>query len=149
MCLIVDANRFGDFLDEDAPDSQPIWDWLKRRGGCLVLGGSKYQTEIEKSPHTVARFAELKRSGRVASVPSSAVDARHVELEASGALRSDDPHVIALAAVSGARTLYSFDDALIDDFRDKKLIDEPRGKVYKRAEHRHLLGHTRGCRRPV
>ena len=58
------------------------------------------------------------------------VNARTEELQAEAALRSDDPHVIALAQVSGSRLLYSNDRALQQDFRDKALIDNPRGSVY-------------------
>ena len=44
--------------------------------------------------------------------------------------RSNDQHIIALAHVGGARLLYSNDGDLHDDFDDKGLIDNPRGKVY-------------------
>ena len=47
-----------------------------------------------------------------------------------GAVKSDDPHIIALAQVSGARLLYSNDKSLQQDFKNKDLINNPRGKVY-------------------
>ena len=60
--------------------------------------------------------------------------------------KSDDHHVIALAQLSGARLLYSNDSALHDDFGNKSLIDQPRGRIYSTKEsstfrnvHRHLL----------
>ena len=57
----------------------------------------------------------------------------------SGEITSDDPHVLALARVSGARLLYTKDNALIRDFKDKKFIDQPRGKVYTRKTNEDLL----------
>ena len=51
-------------------------------------------------------------------------------LEKKGLCISDDPHVIALARISGARLLCSNDKDLQQDFGTKNLIDRPRGKVY-------------------
>ena len=47
-----------------------------------------------------------------------------------GGYTSDDPHLLALAQVSGARLLYSNDSDLQDDFKNRRLIDNPRGRVY-------------------
>ena len=44
--------------------------------------------------------------------------------------QSDDPHILALAVVSGARLLYSNDRLLQHDFKNPALINQPRGKVY-------------------
>lgn len=49
-------------------------------------------------------------------------------------LTSNDPHVIALADVSGARILYSNDENLRDDFRNSVLVSSPRGKLYPTGE---------------
>ena len=45
---------------------------------------------------------------------------------------SNDFHIIALAQLAGARMLYSRDRELHQDFRNSKLVDRPRGKVYPR-----------------
>ena len=50
-------------------------------------------------------------------VNKSDVDARTEQIQSEGAIRSDDPHVIALAQVSGARLLYSNDGNLQQDFK--------------------------------
>ena len=64
----------------------------------------------------------------------SNVDAKTQELLNQGLYTSNDPHVLALAIVSGARLLYSNDADLQQDFKDKRLIDKPRGKVYSTRE---------------
>ncbi len=58
------------------------------------------------------------------------MDEREEKLLQEETCRSNDTHVIALAQISGARLLYSNDMALHKDFRNKSLIDKPRGKVY-------------------
>ena len=67
---------------------------------------------------------------------------------------SDDQHIIALAQISGARLLYSHDGDLQEDFRNKELIDRPRGKVYSTKKtknftsaHRGLLGRQDLCQK--
>ena len=53
--------------------------------------------------------------------------------------KSNDLHVIALARISGARLLYSDDKKLRKDFKNKHLVNSPRGKVYSKEDHQHLL----------
>lgn len=64
------------------------------------------------------------------TVDEREVEARTQQIEREGIIKSDDPHVLALAQVSGARLLYSNDQDLSDDFRDRRFIDSPQGKVY-------------------
>ena len=75
-----------------------------------------------------AREAQL--AGRLRTTNRDAVTARTNEIEREGRHQSDDPHVLALAQISGARLLYTNDRALQRDFNNHRLIDEPRGKVY-------------------
>jgi hypothetical protein len=51
----------------------------------------------------------------------------------------DDEHIIALALVSRARLLCSNDQNLVEDFTNRKIINKPRGKVYKNSKHKHLI----------
>lgn len=66
--------------------------------------------------------------------------------------QSNDIHIIALARVSGARLLFSNDTALHKDFRNKDLIDQPRGKVFSTLKskqftkaHKYLLENRNLC----
>ena len=76
----------------------------------------------------------------------SEVDARTEQIQNEGSCTSDDPHVIALAQVSRARLLYSNDGDLQKDFKNKRLIDQPRGKVYSTIKNKKLLGRKDLCR---
>ena len=68
--------------------------------------------------------------GSVRDTPDRQVDDEARALASSEDLRSNDRHVLALARLSGARLLYSRDEALRDDFRNVKLLAGPRGKLY-------------------
>ena len=92
-------------------------------------------------------------AGRITLLNDDAVDGKARELEQQNACRSDDEHVIAVAQLGGARLLYSNDSDLQDDFRDKALIDQPRGKVYSTTDrdvltraHQRLLANRNLCR---
>ena len=58
------------------------------------------------------------------------VDRETTDLENNWRGKSDDEHVIALARVSKARVLYAHDSGLRDDFRNRALVSNPRGRLY-------------------
>lgn len=141
MCIIVDANKLGTFLaDPPDVDSEPIHRWLTRRSakGVLVYStGGKFNDELGRKARQ--KLAVYVQAGRARLVSPNRVADDANRLQASGRLRSDDAHVLALARASGARLLYTADAALIDDFKDRDLIDKPRGKIYSNAGNSNLL----------
>lgn len=150
MCAIVDANVAREVFSHDRPDAgAEFFKWINREGRRLVTGG-KLLEELERtSAREWVRQAMI--AGRIRTEDDSEVDTRATELR--DFCISDDPHVIALAQVSGARLLYSNDQDLHRDFRNKRLIDGPRGSVYStrddkgfRDRHRRLLQRKELCR---
>lgn len=138
MCVIVDANRLGKFLAKENPEeAAPIHRWLARGGRLVYSKGGKFAKEVGNKAR--AALAEYDRAGRARLVPAERFAADEEALRASGQLRSDDPHVLALARASGARVLYTADKKLMADFKDSAVISNPRGKVYSTAAHANLL----------
>jgi hypothetical protein len=129
MCAIVDANVDGEVFGASLTAAgQEFFEWVTQGHGRLVAGG-KLLEELYKTPaRDWAR--EAINSGRMKRVNSSDVEELASELSLKQICRSNDPHVIALAQISGARLLYSNDEDLQKDFKAKDLIDNPRGKVY-------------------
>ena len=93
----------------------------------------------------------------VTQVNDFAIEKSSLKLENASRCVSDDPHVVALAQLSGARLLYSNDTDLMQDFRNRNLIDRPRGRIYSTDEkmnpsksftttHRNLLKTKGLCR---
>ncbi len=139
MCMIIDANRLGVFLsDQMAEDAKPIHGWLNKGWGNLVYStGGAFADEIcGRSRKKLAGYAQ---AGRATVIPAGEFEEDEQQLRDNEAVRSDDPHVLALARLSGARVLYTGDHALTQDFKDKQLIDKPRGKVYSSAKNANLL----------
>ena len=145
MCVIVDANLAAAIFDGSRnPQYSPILTWLFDRKGKLVFGGRNAR-ELHRARSAARAIAQLSRAGKAIHHPDDAVDAKEGELTKQGLCVSDDPHVIALAQLSGARTLCTRDQDLHQDFRNRELIGNPRGSVYQNASHKHLLRHTAGC----
>ena len=155
MCAIVDANVASEIFGPDPkPAGAEFFDWIKKGSGRLVAGG-KLLEELEASSEDFRIWAsEAVKAGNMKIVNRSEVAARIEQIQRKGECKSNDPHILALAEISGARLLYSNDVALQQDFNDKKLIDKPRGKVYStrlggnfRDSHKNLLRANNLCRR--
>ena len=154
MCAIVDANVAGEvFGPSPQPAGEKFFEWINKGSNRLVAGG-KLLEELSRSSEEFRVWArEARLAGKMMTASDIEVNAKTVELRREGMYRSNDPHVLALAQVSGARLLYSNDRALQQDFKNKELIDDPRGRVYStrdskdfKSSHRQLLGRRDLCR---
>ncbi|MCY3614379.1 MAG: PIN domain-containing protein [Bacteroidetes bacterium] len=131
MCAILDANVVHEVFAVDSHDAgKRFFEWINTGRGRLVIGG-KLTVELSRASEKFTQWAKIARiKGRMRIVQDSEVDQKGVELAQAGNCSSNDLHIIALAQISGARLLYSKDTALHKDFRNKKLVDRPRGKIY-------------------
>ena len=138
MCAILDANVAAEVFGADKPPAgKGFFDWISTGGGRLVVGG-RLRVELQRSSDGFRKWTDQAvRYGRIRIKNDGDVNARTAEL-AESALRSDDPHVIALAQVSGARLLYSNDGKLQRDFKDRDLINNPGGSVYSTRENKNF-----------
>lgn len=160
MCAIVDASVANQLWEcGGTPAGKAFREAVDQGKVPLVTGGSQ-RDELMRSGEQMRRWlAELQSAGRLTRVDDEQVNLRCREICDASATDgklydSDDPHVIALAQVSGARLLYTKDQKLTRDFKKKRLIDEPRGRVYSTSQaddltrsHRDLLRRNDLCRR--
>ena len=138
MCIIVDANRLGGVLADPADvDAAPVRAWLEGGGRIVYSTGGAFAREVGGRMRD--RLLTYAQAGRADYVPADQLADDERILAARRDLRSDDPHVLALARKTGTRLLYTGDRALMADFKNKKLIDRPRGKVYTGAANAALL----------
>ena len=154
MCAIVDANAAHEVFGGNPQSAgQKFFEWINKGGGRLIVGG-KLLEELEASSGGFRDWAsQAVRAGRMRIVDEMEVGTRTEEIRAMSKYRSNDIHILALAQVGGARLLYSNDAALQADFKNKGLIDDPRGKVYSTHErpqfrdtHKRLFANRNLCR---
>lgn len=128
MCAIIDANVAHEVFGPDwSPAGEKFFAWLRTGKGKVIVGG-KLLEELGNS-HQL-QISGLIRAGIALRIDSNQVQAKTQQIARKGISRSNDAHVLALAQISGARLLYTNDRNLQQDFRDKRLIDKPRGTVY-------------------
>ena len=137
MCGILDASVAGEvFIKRPKLAAQPptagekFLIWIKEGPGHLVVGG-KLRNELGKVNLFQEWAREAQLSGKLHSINDERVNEKTAKLEAEGKCRSNDPHVIALAQIGGARLLYTNDKRLQGDFTNEKLISNPRGLIYE------------------
>jgi len=154
MCAIIDNNvrheAFGEPSVQTAAGKFFV-EWVNSGKGQLVVGG-KLLEELSEYWNFSRWFRRARRTGQVIRVSDDAVAAETTALESRRICKSNDAHVLALARVSGARLLFTNDQALQEDFGNRAIIQEPRGRVYTtrrhqevRSTHRNLLNRTDLC----
>ena len=156
MCAIVDANVRHQLFDSGHEAGVGFREWLRASGHAgIAVGGRQYRRELYgvSSDKYRSWYHQIKRAVKTIELDDDTVDDEARILQNSDVCCSDDEHIIALARVSGARLLYSNDKELHTDFKDKKLVDKPLGKVYStlhsnefNAAHERLLSDPNLCR---
>jgi hypothetical protein len=142
MCLIIDNNvvqrillQTNDLAFKDVRQA------LFSSGGFVVrmVYGGKLSQEYQSNHEVMKIVNALDQAGRARKIDDTALDNETQIVETLGLCKSDDPHVIALARVARVGLLCSEDAKLMQDFKNKSLIVQPRGKVYSKASHKPLL----------
>ena len=130
MCIIVDTDRMAIFLSKpDNEDVAPIHKWLNSKLGVLVFStGGGFANEVKKKARRLLQ--EHVRAGNAKLIPSNEFREDEQSLQGNSAVKSKDYHILALARASNARILFTGDNKLVKDFKNKDLIDKPRGKIY-------------------
>lgn len=143
MCIIIDANVGNEFVPL-TDDARGVFEWLM--AGGRVAAGGRLKTELLKTKFRDI-YQTLLLAGRLVEYAANEVNRMEKKVKNANACTSNDHHVIALARVSDARTLFSRDVELHADFCNRRLLS-PRGRVYQNPSHRHLLRTARECRNP-
>lgn len=138
MCLIVDANLCSILFKKTKDMSyQKLRDAIFSNRLLLVHGGKL--THEYRTAGVLKVIALLSQSGKAFRVSDKLIDAQLAKID--GLCISDDEHVIALARADRRRAhlLCSDDEALRTDFKNKALIDHPRGTIYSPTRHKQSL----------
>ena len=152
VCAILDASVVGEVFGCKRPGAgKEFFEWINNRSGRLVAGGMLLE-ELDMD----SRFKKWRHaaslSGRFIFCSEKKIQTKMETLQSTGTCKSNDLHVLALAQVSGARLLYTNDNSLQQDFRNRKIINDPRGSVYTTAKkksfeksHQNLIKRKRWC----
>lgn len=146
MSLIVDTNQIAAIFDNEISGSfeTKIRKFIFSGSTILVCGGrlKREYLEVRKALPDLTR---LFRMGLLRYYNDNQVDqeeARYSDLSIS----SDDPHVLALARISGCRVLISRDHRLAADFKNPKFL-QPKGSVINKVAHDSVLRRAKSRRK--
>lgn len=146
---IVDANVVGELFSGNSSDAGPKFlEWIQRGHGRLTYGG-KNREELREN-ETFRDWADnAVQYDRLRRIADGVVrdETKRLERDKStnpkADYKSNDPHVIALARVGGARLLFSNDGDLHEDFNNRYLIHDPPGTVYTTRQNPGFRSHKR------
>ena len=135
MCVIIDANAAHQvFGDNKSEAGEFLLSRLSPRIKLAVGGG--LLDELERIGGFTPWLRTALRTGQARIIPDVDVDAETDRLRAQTMCESNDHHVLALANISGARLLFTNDNALQDDFRNPRIIGGTRGRIYTTIQSR-------------
>lgn len=123
MCLIVDTNCFACFFDETNPNYNefaPAHDWVFKKEGKLMYGGTKFLNEMKKAEKYMRLILELNKKGKAISLDKCKVDKeeeRIKELESNPDF--DDPHLVAMTIVGRCQIICTQDKRAIKFLKKK------------------------------
>lgn len=138
MCLIVDANLCSVVFKRTSDSSyNKLREAIFSNRLTLIHGGKL--TQEYGMAGVLSVIAALAQSGRAFKVSDELIDAQLAQIE--NRCTSNDDHVIALARADRrhARLLCTNDRALQNDFKNKSLVDNPRGSIYSPTRHKASL----------
>lgn len=138
MCLIVDANLCSILFKQTADKSYEKLRQAIFSNRLLLVHGGKLTQEYRVAG-VLKVIALLSQSGKAFRVSDKLIEAQLLKIK--GRCTSNDEHVIALARADRQRAhlLCTNDEALRTDFKNKSLVDNPRGTIYSPTRHKQSL----------
>lgn len=156
MCAIVDANvTHLVFGPRQSDAGKQILQWIQQKPNRLWSGGLLYR-EMQDNSVEFRRWAvQAQLAQRIRILPEDEIQRKAARIEQDFDLCSKDSHVLAIALLSGARLLFSDDQNLQKDFRDRTVISQPRGKLFPTQDgvgsdrrRKQLLNKAHQCAKP-
>ena len=158
MCAIIDNNVRDELVKQNpSPVGKHFREVVSGRNRRLnLVVGGKLLKELSGSARVRRWIIDGLRSGYVVRFDDNEVDKATKDIASH--CRSNDPHVIALAKVSGARLLFTRDHDLMEDFLDRKLLGgripgrvytDASGRTTLRRHHKELLQRPDLCAVPM
>ena len=120
MCVrtLLDASAFRHVREtQKRTAGHQLRNWITRGDGVFVYSiHPSYLAELAKDPTILELLHDFRQRGRSILIDPEVVQAKVPHIPPRPPRRSNDPHVLAVAAAGEATVLFSQDAALRDDF---------------------------------
>lgn len=138
MCIIVDIPVVHKIFPIPTEEFRPVHSHITNGRAKIVYGG-KIRREYLRIDWFRRLLLRLDQQGCAQKIPDELVDAATRRVHSKRLCTSNDQHIIGLALIANVRLLCTDDNKLMNDFKNKRLLDQPRGKVYRNVRHTYLL----------
>ncbi|KJU84239.1 hypothetical protein MBAV_003565 [Candidatus Magnetobacterium bavaricum] len=115
-------------------------EWITKGKGKIVYGGSTYASELQKMNTRRNFLRAFERAGKVVSIDDAAVDGKEKTYKAHVNNDFDDPHLVAIIAVSGVKLLCTKDKRAIPFLKNRQFYQKGKSpKIYTSKKNANLL----------
>ena len=137
MCVrtIIDASAFGHLCEESRDTAgHQLRRWILNRDGLVVYCPTEttYAEELNRSHKVLAILSDFSQRGRTEKIQARETQDALQRIPDRPVRRSDDPHILALAAAGKATVLFSCDGDLKADFANTKVLAKVAGTGRRR-----------------
>lgn len=145
MSIVIDINALASVFNSDCDkhfNFKPVKSWLDSGRGIVLYGGTKYKDELKLAFRYLKLMRLMKDAGKARALDDAEVDAYEKNVITMVNNKAcDDPHIIAILAVSRCNLLCSSDARSYVYIKNKKLY--PKGmkevKIYGSIKNKSLL----------
>lgn len=125
MAVIIDTNCLANVFSRNSEkhkEFKPILDWILNGKGIVIYGGTKYISELSKTPKYIPILRFLKELNKVHIGNKENIDRIQSEIEAiNDDPDFDDPHLPAIVIDTKCKIICSEDKRSIPFVRDRKF----------------------------
>lgn len=145
MCLVIDINTLACVFDKtnaNHEEFKPVFDWIETGKGKIVYGGKNYMKELGKARRYSRLFVNYSKKGKTVHLNDEEVDKHEKEIEAKvNDSNCDDPHIMAMIAVSKCKVLCSSDKRSYKYIKNQSFYPKGvnRPKIYSKRSCENLL----------
>ena len=136
MCVraIIDASAFRHLLEPKPKTAgEQFRKWILKGNGLVVrTKEAQYDSELKQYTKVLRLLEDYRQRGRVESIDIKLVEQHQDHIPELPNRRSNDPHILALAAASKATVLFSCDSNLQQDFTNTKILANV-GRIRRRS----------------
>ena len=126
MCVraIIDASAFRHLMEPTPKTAGAMFrKWIKNRNGLVVHAKeAQYDNELRNYPDALRLLKGYRQDGLVENIDTELVKKRKDRIPDHPIRRSNDLHILALAAASEATVLFSCDSNLQKDFANTGIL---------------------------
>ena len=138
VCAIVDADCAHMCCEPPNEAGRVFLDWLRRRG--RLISSAENAAELMRLNGWRRLFDDLARAGKLETLTPNCNMA-----DLKRKTKSNDSHIVALAISGSAKVVFSNDNLLIRDLKDKEIVGDLNIFIYRTEKQRRHL-ETKSCR---